>query len=94
MGFLKPKTVFLICAAEKPLVSKLLFFSNDPSEFSGLIRRMLNPVAKQSLEEILAHVLRSMGLQSIHHVEEISGNPSMLGLLYNIDADLHLLPEG
>ena len=94
MGFLKPKTVFLICAAEKPLVSKLLFFSNDPSEFSGLIRRMLNPVAKQSLEEILAHVLRSMGLQSIHHVEEIGGNPAMLGLMYNIDAYFHLLPEG
>ena len=94
MGFLKPKTVFLICATEKLLMGKLLFFSNDPSKFGGLIRRMLNPMAKQSLEEILTHVLRSMGLQAIQHVEEVIGNPSMLGLMYYIDADLHLFPEG
>ena len=75
-------------------MGKLLFFSNDPSKFGGLIRRMLNPMAKQSLEEILTHVLRSMGLQAIQHVEEVIGNPSMLGLMDNIDADLHLFPEG
>ena len=57
MGFFQPELIFFIGGGEELFVGWLFFFSNDPPQLKWFVLRVFNPVPKQGLEEILAHVL-------------------------------------
>ena len=94
VGLLKPNFVFLIGGGKDGFVRKLLLLGNDASNLQGLILRMLNPVGHKRPKQILAHVVRSMLMKRVHHVEEVLCYSGVLRLMYEVDPYLHFVPVG
>ena len=92
MCLLKPNSIFIISGGKDGLVSKLFLLGHDASDLQWLVFRMLYPMSQKGSKEILAHVVRSMLMKGVQHVEKILGHPCRLGLMHNVDPNLHLVP--